>query len=68
VGRKQKAKRRPDEQEPHMRRSRRARRKLSLKTDTWSEGGCADAAGISVKAGAHYPGKPEGMPFVPLES
>jgi len=23
-----------------------------------------DAAGISVKVGAHYPGRPHGMPFV----
>ena len=25
---------------------------------------CVDAAGISVKVGAHYPGRPHGMPFV----
>jgi hypothetical protein len=25
---------------------------------------CVYAAGISVKVGAHYPGRPHGMPFV----
>jgi len=34
------------------------RRQLSLKSDTWPEGMCVYVADISVKVGAHYPGRP----------
>ena len=57
VGRKPMAKHWPDEQESHMRQSRRMRGPRSLKSKTCTEGVVVDAAGISVKAGAHYPGR-----------
>jgi len=38
------------------------RRPLSSKSDTCTEGMDVDAAGISVKAGAHYPGRSAGLP------
>jgi len=57
VGRKPKAKRWPDKQEPHTRRTRRIRSPLSLKSKVCTGGANVDAAGISVKAGAHYPGR-----------
>ena len=62
VGRKPRAKRWPDEQEPHTRRSQRARRPLSLKPEVCPEAAGVDAAGISVKAGVSYPGRSAGMP------
>ena len=63
VGRKPMAKHWPDEQESHKRRSRWMRRQLSLKSDTCTESVSVYAAGISVKAGAHYPGR---SPILPL--
>ncbi len=51
------AKRWPDEQEPHRRQLRRMRRPRTLKSETCAEGVVVDAAGINVKAGAHYPGR-----------
>jgi hypothetical protein len=62
VGRKPMAKRWPDVQEPHTRRTRRVRSPMSLKPEVCMEGVDVDAAGISVKAGAQYPGRPEVMP------
>ena len=62
VGRKPMAKRWPDEQDSHTRRTRRVRRHISLKPKICAEGTYVDAAGISVKAGAHYPGRPGIMP------
>jgi hypothetical protein len=62
VGRKPMAKRWPDEQQPHTRRTRRVRRRIPLKPKICTEGAYVDAAGISVKAGAQYPGRPEVMP------
>ncbi len=62
VGRKPRAKRWPDEQEPHRRRSQRVRRPLSLKPEVCPEAAGVDAAGISVKAGASYPGRSAGKP------
>ena len=56
VGRKPMAKRWPDEQEPH-RRARRMRGPISSKSKVCTEGVHVIAAGISVKAGAHYPGR-----------
>jgi len=56
VGSEPKAKCWPDEQEPHKRRSCWVRRQLSLKSYTYTEDAVVDAAGISVKAGVHYPG------------
>jgi hypothetical protein len=35
---------------------------MSLKPEICAEGVHVDAAGISAKAGAHYPGRPEVMP------
>jgi hypothetical protein len=66
VGRKLKAKRWSDEQEPYKRRTCRIRRPISLKSETCPEGMYVDAADISVKAGAHYPGRPQAMPRVLL--
>ena len=68
VGRKPMAKHWPDEQESHKRRSHRMRKPRSPKSDTCTEGAGVDAAGISVKAGAHYPGRSpvlfrEGLPW-----
>jgi len=60
--RKPQAKRWPDEQKSHMRRSCWMRRQLSLKSDTCTESMDVDAAGISVKVGAHYPGRSHDMP------
>ncbi len=38
------------------------RRQLSSKSDTCTEGMDVDAAGISVKVGAHYPGRSVDLP------
>jgi hypothetical protein len=38
------------------------RRPLSSKSDTCTEGMDVDAAGISVKVGAHYPGRSVDLP------
>jgi hypothetical protein len=38
------------------------RRPLSSKSDTCTEGMDVNAAGISVKAGAHYPGRSADLP------
>jgi hypothetical protein len=38
------------------------RRPISLKSDTCTEGVAVDAAGISVKVGAHYPGRSVSLP------
>ena len=57
VGRKPMAKRWSDEQEPHRRQLRRMRRPRTLKSETCAEGVVVYAAGINVKAGAHYPGR-----------
>ncbi len=57
VGRKPMAKHWPDEQESHTRQSRRMRRPRTLKSETCIEGVVVDAAGISVKVSAHYPGR-----------
>jgi hypothetical protein len=38
------------------------RRPLSSKSDTCTEGMGVDAAGISVKAGVHYPGRSADLP------
>ena len=62
VGRKPMAKRWPDEQKSHTRHSRRMRRRRTLKSKTCTEGAGVYAAGISVKAGAHYPGRPPVVP------
>lgn len=56
VGRKPRAKRWPDEQEPQ-RRAHRMRGQFSLKSKVCTEGVSVVAAGISVKAGASYPGR-----------
>jgi len=61
-GRKPQAKRWPDEQKSHTRRSCRMRRPISSKTDACTEGLGVDAAGISVKVGAHYPGRSVDLP------
>ena len=61
VGRKPMAKRWPDEQQPHVRRMRRTRSPISLKSKVCTEGAYVDAAGISGKAGAHYPGRSPSM-------
>jgi len=37
------------------------RRRISLKSDTCTEGMYVDAASISVKVGAHYPGRSVGL-------
>ncbi len=57
VGRKPMAKHWPDEQEPYTRQSRWMRGHRTLKSKTCTEGVVVYAAGISVKAGAHYPGR-----------
>ena len=62
VGRKPMAKRWPDEQQPHTRRARRVRGPISPKPKVCTEDASVYAAGISVKAGAHYPGRPDVMP------
>ena len=61
VGRKPMAKRWPDEQQPHVRRTRRIRSPISLKSKVCTEGAYVDAAGISGKAGAQYPGRSPSM-------
>jgi len=38
------------------------RRQISSKSDTCTEGMVVDAAGISVKVDAHYPGRSVGLP------
>ena len=38
------------------------RRQISSKSDTCTEGMDVDAAGISVKVGAHYPGRSVDLP------
>ena len=57
VWRKLMAKHWPDEQEPYTRQSRWMRGHRTLKSKTCTEGVVVYAAGISVKAGAHYPGR-----------
>jgi len=57
VGRKPMAKRWPDEQESHSRHGRWMRRHRTLKSGTCTGNGPVYAAGISVKAGVHYPGR-----------
>lgn len=57
VGRKLMAKHWPDEQEPYTRQSRWMRGPRTLKSQTCPESVVVYAAGISVKAGAHYPGR-----------
>src|ERR1039458_7732286 len=57
VGRKPMAKRWPDEQQPHTRRARRVRSPISSNPEICTEGAVVNVAGISVKAGAHYPGR-----------
>ncbi len=66
VGRKSRAKRWPDEQEPH-RQTHRIRRLLSLKSKVCTEGVGVNAAGISVKAGASYLGRSSGVPMAAIE-
>jgi len=61
VGRKPMAKRWPDEQQPHTRRTRRIRSPISLKSKVCTEDAYVDAAGISGKAGAQYPGRSPSM-------
>jgi len=63
VGRKPMAKHWPDEQESHTRQSRRIRKPRSLKSKTCPGGVAVYAAGISVKVGAHYPGRSLSMPL-----
>ena len=63
VGRKPMAKRWSDEQEPHVRRTRWVRRPISLKPENCTDGADVDAADISGKAGAQYPGRPGVMPI-----
>lgn len=53
----------PDEQESHTRRSCWMRRHRTLKPETCPEGVSVYAAGISVKVGAHYPGRSLNMPL-----
>ena len=60
--RKPQAKRRPDEQKSHRRRPCRVRRPISSKPGTCTEGMDVYAAGISVKVGAHYPGRSVRLP------
>jgi len=55
-------KRWPDEQESHTRRSCWMRRQISSKSDTCTESMDVYAAGISVKVGAHYPGRSADLP------
>ena len=57
VGRKLMAKHWPDEQEPYTRQSRWMRGPRILKSKTCTESVVVYAAGISVKVGAHYPGR-----------
>ena len=61
VGRKPMAKRWPDEQESHKRHSHWMRSPISLKSGTCRSAGVY-AAGISVKAGVHYPGRSPSVP------
>jgi hypothetical protein len=61
VGRKPMAKRWPDEQEPHTRRTHWMRSPLSSKSKLCTEGVDVNAAGISAKAGASYPGESASM-------
>jgi len=61
VGRKPKAKRWPDEQEPQ-RRGHRTRGPVFPKSKVCTEGAHVVAAGISVKVGASYLGRSGGMP------
>jgi len=57
IRRKPQAKRWLDEQEPHTRHRHRMRVQMLSKSDTCTEGVDVYAAGISVKAGAYYPGR-----------
>ena len=57
VGRKPMAKHWPDEEESHKRRSRWMRGRRGPKSNTCTENVDVDAAGISVKVSAHYPGR-----------
>jgi hypothetical protein len=45
-----------------MRRPWRIRRQISSKSDTCTEAMDVDAAGISGKVGAHYPGRSDNLP------
>jgi hypothetical protein len=45
-----------------MRQEERMRRPLSSKSSTYTESLSVDAAGISVKVGAHYPGRSDCLP------
>lgn len=56
-GRNLMAKHWPDEQEPYTRQSRWMRGPRTLKSKTCTESVVVYGAGISVKAGAHYPGR-----------
>lgn len=53
----------PDEQESHRRRLRWMRRHGTPKSKTCTESAGVYAAGISVKASAHYPGRSLNMPL-----
>ena len=44
------------------------RRQISSKSSSCTEHADVDAAGISVKAGAHYPGRSVGVLIVELQS
>jgi hypothetical protein len=66
VGRKPMAKRWPDEQEPR-RHLQWVRRPLSLKPEVCTEVAGVVAAGISVKAGASYPGRSPSVPTAAIE-
>jgi hypothetical protein len=63
IWRKPKAKRWPDEQESHKRRQGWMRRQSSSKSDTCTESLDVDAAGISVKEDARYPGRSAILPW-----
>ena len=67
VGRKSMAKRWPDEQEPQ-RRVHRMRGPIIPKSKVCTEGAYVMAAGISVKAGASYPGRSPGVPMAAIEA
>jgi hypothetical protein len=62
IRRKPQAKRWPDEQKPHKRRQSWMRRLISSKSNTCTESYGVDAAGISGKVSAQYPGRPVVLP------
>ena len=62
IRRKPQAKRWPDEQKSHRRRQGWMRRQISSKSDTCTESLDVDAAGISGKVDAQYPGRSVGLP------